>query len=126
MELGNTGSTFLRIVLALFWIGSGVITLVPATWTAAVGHLTNSGLSLKLAQTLTFSGALADIALGLPFLVGWKVRLFGTLQLMLMGFYVAFLTLFSPFMWLDPFGAVMKIFPAFAATLIVMAWAEPR
>lgn len=118
--------TFLRVVLGLFWIGSGVITLIPAAWTAAVGHLTSGGLSLQLAQTLTFLGALADIALGLPFLIGWKLRLFGSLQLLMMGFYVAFLTAFSPFMWLDPFGAVMKIFPVFAATLIVMAWAEPR
>lgn len=118
--------TLLRVVLGLFWISSGFITLLPATWIAAVGHLTNDGLSLKLAQALTFLGALADMALGLPFLIGWQVRLFGALQLSLMGFYVVFLTLFSPYMWLDPFGAVMKIFPAFAATLIVMAWAELR
>lgn len=118
--------TLLRVTLGLFWVATGVVTLLPDPRAQAAKSLIDAGLAAPLAMTLVISGAAADFILGLPFLVGWRIRAVGTLQLALMGFYVVFLTLFMPMMWLDPFGSVLKIFPIFAATLIVMAVAEER
>lgn len=118
--------TLLRLTLGLFWVATGVITLLPIPRAHAANALVAAGVTEPFAGALVTLGAVADFMLGLPFLIGWRLRSIGALQLALMVFYIAFLTVFMPVMWLDPFGSVLKIFPVIAATLVVMAAAEQR
>ncbi|MDZ4381414.1 MAG: SDR family oxidoreductase [Parvibaculum sp.] len=139
-ELANTPSTLqdrlharsalavaaLRVVLGLFWVTTGVISLMPSVNAAAASFVGATGLDDEASRMLVTAGAFADILLGLPFLIGWRVRLFGTLQIALSLSYLVVLGIFLPLLWFDPFGPLLKVVPIIFATLIVMAWAEPR
>ena len=116
----------LRITLGLFWIATGAITLHPLVHAIAFDQLYAAGIPPKIAHLFVTTGAMADIALGLPFLVGWRTRLIGLLQLAMMIFYIAFACALLPHLLLDPFGPILKIIPIAMATLVVIAWAEPR
>ena len=57
----------------------------------------------------------------------WQVVPIGVLQLGMIGFYTAFLTVTSPELWLDPFGPLSKNLPLIGAVLALMAIdEEPR
>ena len=116
----------LRIVLGLFWVATGIVSLLPSVNAVAASFVSVTGLGEASSRVLVTAGALADIGLGLPFLVGWRVRLFGSLQIALSVTYLAVLSFWLPALWLDPFGPLLKVVPVVFATLIVMAWAEPR
>lgn len=116
----------LRIVLGLFWVTTGAISLLPSVNAVAANFVSAIGFDEVTSRTLVTAGAFADILFGLPFLVGWRVRLFGTLQIALSLAYLVILSIFLPLLWLDPFGPLLKVVPVICATLIVMAWAEPR
>lgn len=116
----------LRVMLGLFWVTTGVISLLPSVNAVAASFVSVTGLGEAASHMLVTAGAFADIALGLPFLIGWRVRLFGALQIALSLAYLAVLSFWLPALWLDPFGPMLKVVPVIFATLIVMAWAEPR
>jgi len=116
----------LRIVLGLFWITTGAISFMPSVNAAAASFVGATGLDDEASRMLVTAGAFADILLGLPFLAGWRVRLFGILQIALSLSYLVVLSVFLPLLWFDPFGPLLKVVPIIFATLIVMAWAEPR
>ena len=116
----------LRIAIGLFWVTTGIISLLPSVNLVAAGFVGATGLGEQASRLLVTAGGVADIALGLPFLAGWRVRLFGSLQIALTLTYLAVLSLWLPAMWLDPFGPLLKAVPLIFATLAVMAWAERR
>ncbi len=113
-------------MLGLFWVATGVISLLPSVNAVAASFVSVTGLGEAASHMLVTAGAFADITLGLPFLIGWRVRLFGALQIALSLAYLAVLSFWLPALWLDPFGPMLKVVPVIFATLIVMAWAEPR
>jgi len=116
----------LRIVIGLFWVSTGIVSLLPSVNVTAANFVGATGLGEQMSRALVIAGGFADIALGLPFLVGWRVRLFGTLQITLSLAYLTVLSIWLPSLWFDPFGPMLKVVPIIFATLIVMAWAEPR
>jgi len=116
----------LHVALALFWILSGVIALVPGTTQLAGTILQAAGLDAAIAQPLVWIGAVVDIVAGVLFLVPGWVRRAGVLQLAISTVYLVGLSSVAPELWLDPFGALLKIVPLMAATLVVMAYQEKR
>ncbi|MBX3447198.1 MAG: NAD-dependent epimerase/dehydratase family protein [Parvibaculaceae bacterium] len=116
----------LRVTIGLFWLATGVISLLPSVNLVAASFVGATGLGEQGSRLLVTSAGIADVALGLPFLAGWQVRLFGSLQIALTLAYLVVLSIWLPAMWLDPFGPLMKAVPLIFATLVVMAWAERR
>lgn len=110
--------------LALFWIISGLVTLVQPA--AAAEVLTSRGVPLMLAEGLAVTGAIADVGLGalalsrrwLPLAARGMIGL--TLMYLLGG------TVVAPGLWADPLGPLVKAIPALVLALVALAIAEER
>lgn len=116
----------LQVALALFWILSGVVALEPGARLLAESILAQAGFDPIMAQPLVVLGAAVDVLAGVLFLVPGWVRRAGVLQLAISAAYLVSLSVVAPALWLDPFGALLKIAPLMGATLVVMAFQERR
>jgi uncharacterized protein YbjT (DUF2867 family) len=124
-RLGFVGPA-LRITLGAFWIASGLVALLPPTFEAALTIAAVAGFRSPTADALIYAGAALDILLGLPMLVGVKVRPVALLQAALTAVYVAVIGVLIPDLWTDPLGALVKPLPLIVASLAVAAMAEDR
>lgn len=111
--------------LGLFWIVTGILGLGLAR-SAAAEALVASGLSEGVASAAVIAGSLVDIALGAAVLVARAARpaLIGMLLVSLI--YLAAATMLLPGLWLDPFGALLKVVPAMIAALAMLALMPDR
>jgi uncharacterized protein YbjT (DUF2867 family) len=115
----------LRIVLGMFWLGSGVIAVLVSRGQSDA-LLSRAGITPSLAPLALWGGALIDMALGALLLARWRVRLVGGLQLLVIAFYLAALTLALPSLWTGPLGPLLKTLPLVVATLVMIAVEEER
>lgn len=116
----------LQIALAAFWILTGVLTLMPQSFAAAVALVADAGFASGLAKALVATASVADLVVGAAFLLPRWVRRAGLAQLVLSTVYLIGLSLVAPELWTDHFGPLLKVVPMMAATLVVMAFAEKR
>lgn len=108
----------LVLTLASFWLLSGLIGLWQ--WREAVAVLPRS-IPRGLAAGFVSLGSLADIAIGLGFLFRrWLAR--AALAAIAVSLaYLAGGTVLTPWLWGDPLGPFVKILPATALAVAVMA-----
>ncbi|MGH6939339.1 DoxX-like family protein, partial [Hypericibacter sp.] len=111
--------------LGLFWIATGILGLGAARSEAAQA-LVARGLSESVASAAVAGGSLVDIVLGGAVLVARTARpaLIGMLVVSLI--YLAAATVLMPGLWLDPFGALLKVIPAMIAALAMLALMPDR
>jgi hypothetical protein len=116
----------LQMTTALFWILTGIFTLMPSSFASAVSLVEAGGLARNAAIAVVFIASLVDIALGALFLVPRYVRFAGAAQLIVSAIYLIGLTVIAPELWIDHFGPLLKVAPMMAATAVVMAFQERR
>jgi len=79
-----------------------------------------------LSEPAVLTGALADIGVGVG--VAWRpltrYGLYGGLALSL--FYAVAGTVLRPDLWIDPLGALLKIFPIFVLHMVALAILDER
>ncbi len=112
-------------VLALFWIGTGVISLGPG-WEQGLSYLREGGVGEELAWAGVIAGALADIAIGLGIAVRRTARAALWAAVAISLFYMIAGTFVLPRLWLDPVGPMLKIWPIVVLNLIALAILEDR
>lgn len=114
----------LMAVLAGFWLLSAAIGLVSAEQASRV--LLERGFSQPAAVLCVALGSAADLAVGIAVLLRPVARaaLLGMLALSLG--YLGAGTLFTPDLWGDPLGPLLKIFPAMALAGVTLALLEHR
>lgn len=112
------------IVLGLFWLGTGIISLGPG-FDIGTELLATAGLP-ALAAPGVITGALADIIVGAGMLYRPTARraLYGGIALSL--FYMAAGTVLLPELWRDPLGPMMKIWPILALNIVALAILDER
>lgn len=115
----------LRVALGLLWLGSGLVSLIPPL-TPSYLLLNQIGIGDNLAPFILFSAALLDIALGVATLINWRLRLIGTLQIVVMTIYTVICTVKLPGLWLQAFAPLLKNIPILLATVIMLALTEDR
>jgi uncharacterized protein YbjT (DUF2867 family) len=110
----------LRWSIAFIWLVTGIVSAFVST---AEGFrlLEQIGISGPLASLALYGTAYFEIGLGLATAAGWRLRLLGTIQIILMLGFMAILTWGMPGLWLHPFGPLTKNIPLIAATLVMMA-----
>lgn len=115
-----------HIVLALFWIVSGLVLLDPISFSYAAGVVIQMGLSDTFAGPVAIAGGVVDIALGLLLLLGWRVRsVFAAMILVSLGYMIA-LTISLPGLWLDALGTLTKIVPLIVFMAMLAAIEDER
>jgi uncharacterized protein YbjT (DUF2867 family) len=111
-------------VFALFWLGTGLISLGPG-YRIGLSLMQEGGAGM-LSGPSVIAGALADIAVGLG--IAWRrttrIALFGALALTC--FYVVAGTSLLPRLWADPLGPMWKIWPIVMFNLIALAILDER
>ncbi|MFN4088865.1 MAG: SDR family oxidoreductase, partial [Alphaproteobacteria bacterium] len=114
----------LLVVLAAFWLASGVVGLVR--WDAAAGVLTQAGWSGSAAVAAVAGGAAIDIALAA--MVCFRRTAPMALQGMIAvsAAYLLGGTIVRPDLWLDPLGPFVKVVPAAVLALAVARRGEGR
>jgi len=113
------------VVLGLFWIASGLITLLPGR-TLAHEMLTESLMPGAIVPIVLYGGGLLDLAIGAGLL--FRPTFPPTLKLSFwvsLGYLLAG-TLFAPTYWNDPLGAYLKVLPILVLTVILEAMGEER
>jgi uncharacterized protein YbjT (DUF2867 family) len=112
-------------VLALFWIGTGVISLGPG-WEEGLSYLREGGIGEGLARAGVIAGALADIAIGVG--IAFRRTARGALwaAIAISVFYMVAGTFVLPRLWLDPVGPMLKIWPIIALNLVALAIRDDR
>lgn len=111
-------------VFALFWIATGIISLT-------IGYETGVDLMLQagagaLAGPSVIAGAIADLTVGFAIAFRRTTRqgLYGGLGLTL--FYVLAGSMLTPWLWADPLGPLLKIWPIMALNLVLLNILEER
>jgi uncharacterized protein YbjT (DUF2867 family) len=112
------------IVLSLFWIATGALSLGPA-YLAGLRLVQEAGAG-PLSSALVLAGGIADIAIG----IGMAVRRTSLLALWV-AFAVSMLylivaTVTMPVLWADPLGPLVKIAPILVLNLVALAVLEDR
>lgn len=111
------------ITLSLFWVVSGVVGLIQKDVASAT--LVDT-LPAPIVTFAVIGGAIADILVGALIAFRPTVRLGCFVSLVLAGSYLLGSAILTPHLWADPLGPMVKIFPALALALGVMALSEDR
>ena len=108
--------------LSLFWIASGLIGAARVNVAAA----TLVDWPLWLAKTSVLFWAAVDVALGLMVLYRpWVKRaLWG--MVVVCAIYLGAASVFTPALWLDPLGPLVKVIPAALLALVALPMVENR
>lgn len=116
----------LRAAIAFIWLWTGTVVLFLAPLEESVSLLppllNADGVGVRLVQ----GTALFELFLGLVTLLGWRLRLWAAIQILLVLAFTLIITLFLPEQWLHPFGPVSKNVPLLAATAVLYYWADDR
>jgi hypothetical protein len=124
-DLAEARTVFLglaaRVVLAILWLGSGLISLLSFARPDGLALLAEIGVTGWPAPILLHAAAAADIAVGVALLRNWRPVLVGIIQLCLVFVFTAILTTLAPVWWLHPFGPLLKNLPVLVLVLFVMA-----
>lgn len=109
-----------RIVLALYWILSGLIPLfISKQWSYKI--LEQAGFPDTLHWVIWLFGGLADVILGAALLIGFRVRLVCMAMILMTFGYIGTISFLLPDLWLDPLATVLKVFPMMALVALVAA-----
>ena len=110
--------------LPIFWIASGIITLMDVQGAADFmeGFIGN----IPMARFYTVLAALLDIAIGLLALHASTARLALWAMILVSVIYLVAASLFTPWLWLDPLGALVKVVPQIVLAVVGLAVLRER
>lgn len=107
-------------VFALFWIGTGLISLGPG-WDIGKSLMFEGGVDDPLASLVVVAGALADIVIGVAIAFRRTTRLGLYAALAISIAYTIVGTILVPRLWEDPLGPMLKIWPIMVFNLMLLA-----
>lgn len=110
--------------LVLFWVVTGIVTLVELD--AATAVLATRGIPAGLAGSIAAIGAIADIALGAAAAVRKWMPLAAKGMIALTLVYLAGGTVLAADLWADPLGPLVKAGPPLVLALVALAIWEER
>jgi uncharacterized protein YbjT (DUF2867 family) len=115
----------LLLVLAAFWVASGLVAL-----TAGFGHaatvLTSHGFPSMLARCVTIVTSLSDLAIGVAIAFRRTCRLALRAGIGLSLGYLLAAVVFVPELWIDPLGPLLKVPPLIVLMAFALAILEDR
>lgn len=108
------------VVLAAFWILTGLISLGPG-WERGLEYLLAGGVPGAVAAGGVVAGALADVAIGIGIAFRRTARRALQAALAISVFYMAAGTVVLPALWADPVGPMLKIWPILVLNVVALA-----
>ncbi|MEZ0280664.1 DoxX-like family protein [Methyloceanibacter sp.] len=102
----------------LFWILVGILSLLPQSFYGCV-YRRGAGFSASFARTLVAGASIADIVLGVLFLVPGWVRGAGEAMVVLSAIHLVGLSAIALQLWTEHFGALLKVVPMMADLVVI-------
>lgn len=111
--------------LALFWIGTGLLTLGPG-WNLSLAIMKESGAGDALAKFAVIAGSLTDLAVGsgIAFKKTAHIALIASIVVSLA--YIVIGSAILPRLWADPLGPIVKVLPIIIFTVAAIFILEDR
>ena len=116
----------LRLSLSFMWLFSGLTSWFFYPHAISFELLNAAGITGSLQTPLLAISSLIDIIFGLLLFFNYRLRIFGTLQILLIIIYSIIVAIKLPSYWLHPFAPMIKNIPIVAATLVMMAMGSKR
>lgn len=110
------------VTLGMFWLVSGIVGLVAIDRAAAHLSMLGEGAS----KALVAGASLLDIGVGASILWRPTARSACLASIIVAGVYLAAGSMTEPQLWLDPFGTLVKVFPAMALAAATALLLEDR
>ncbi|WP_345936809.1 MULTISPECIES: SDR family oxidoreductase [Tistrella] len=111
-------------VFALFWIGTGIVSIGPGY---GIGRdLMLLGGAGALAGPSVIAGGLADLLIGIGIAFRRTTRLALYAAIAISVFYAIAGTTILPALWIEPLGPMLKIWPILGLNLVLLAILEDR
>ncbi len=116
---------FLRVVLGLLWLISGVIGLtLPAE--DFLPLVQGSGLSESALVIFARASGIVDLAIAGALFRGWRPKFIAGVQATMVLGYTAAFTFLAPALWLLPLGGLLKNLPILALIAVMAILEEER
>jgi uncharacterized protein YbjT (DUF2867 family) len=112
------------VAFAFFWLATAVVSMTTG-FQLGEDMLRRGGLG-DLSPPLVVMGALADLSTGLAIAYRPTARLGLCAALAISVFYAAAGSILTPWLWNDPLGPLLKIWPVMALNLVALAILEER
>jgi hypothetical protein len=116
----------LRVTLGLFWLSTGLATLVLWPHADSLRMLGDSGIPDPLLPIAFHVGWAFDVVLGLAVLIRCRVALVGSIMIAATAVYLVFLSIGQPWQWIHPITPLTICIPLMVATLVMMAIDDDR
>jgi hypothetical protein len=116
--LASWGAPVFRIVLALLWIATGILSFGLYPVDASLAMLARLGLHGEMAYAALYGAAALDCAIGIATLLAPGRILWRAQTVLILG-YTAIITVFLPEFWLHPFGPLLKNLPILAILAVL-------
>jgi DoxX-like family len=113
------------VVLVLFWCASGLIALTAA-FVPARAILLAHGFSFSVAHAVTILSSVMDIIVGLMIALRATSRIGLIAGVLVSMGYMAGAAVFTPDLWAEPLGALVKTGPAIVLMLVCLALSDNR
>jgi len=115
---------FLRLSIGIIWIFAGITSAFLYPKAESLALLDRVGLDEQTSLIALYAASALDFLIGLAVLAGFRPKITGIAQLILMMAYTFIISVSLPEFWLHPFGSVVKNLPLAAAILVLMAAEE--
>ena len=109
---------------ALFWLLTGLVSLGPG-WDRAVDMM-KATAAARWAEISVVGGALLDLAIGTLMLFRGTAKLALLAALVTTLLYLLLGTVLAPWLWADPLGPMMKVWPILVFNLLCLAILDDR
>lgn len=116
----------LRVSIALLWICSGMMSVLPSILPISFDMMTQSHIPTAIRPFVLYVLGSIDILLGIATLLNVRLHIVGSLQCALIVVYMIFISFFLPEYWLHPFAPIVKNIPILAGILVMMALESER
>ncbi|STX51298.1 oxidoreductase [Legionella busanensis] len=109
----------LRLSLAFMWLASAIVSAFLFPKASSYFLLAKVGVNSYWQPTLLYLASLINGMIGLSLLFNYKTKLNCLLQIMVMTAYTIIITLKIPYLWLEPFGSIVKNIPVLISIIIL-------
>ncbi|WP_131781704.1 SDR family oxidoreductase [Legionella gresilensis] len=109
----------LRLSLAFMWLASAIVSAFLFPKASSYFLLAKVGVNSYWQPTLLYLASLINGIIGISLLFNYKTKLNCLIQIMIMTAYTIIITLKIPYLWLEPFGSIVKNVPVLISIIIL-------
>jgi uncharacterized protein YbjT (DUF2867 family) len=109
---------FLKISLAIMWIFSALTSVLPYAKHSSYELLNQIGIAPTLQPLILYGASCLNALIGFSLLINYKIKINCFIQLLVILLYSLIITIYLPYLWLEPFGPIVKNIP-----ILIGVWA---